>query len=377
MLKLGIDLEKTGLSFVDSEIEKLENYPMGKIVSDINSRETGPAAIRGIWSSQGSSWVLKSIIPKEYGGNSLCFPELLGSISYLAFVVDKADILLGLMFQLSGIQLPICIVANEDQKKTFLPRLALGKTVAAHCLTEKGGGTDCLSQTQTQFVSLQDGGYLINGEKDYICNAVIADLGLLYGKYNNQLIVGLIDLNQAAVKRSAPHKKLGLDGVLMGRLAFQNATLDEKNILLGKEMGEQVLYISTSYERIIIPAVFLGRMYKVYKLCSQHSGSENQSILGKMQAKIFQSYQLLKLVFNKLNHSLWNRNYISLACLVKTEIVDNYQQVVMLGKEIVSPATPGLWIFLQEELVSSTAAWIYSGPNDVLLSMLKQRSVYD
>src|SRR5699024_3544250 len=76
--------------------------------------------------------------------------------------------------------LPITYFGNESQKEQYLPKIASGEDIAAYALTEPGSGSDALA-AKTTAVESEDGKYYqLNGEKQWITNASIADIFIVF-----------------------------------------------------------------------------------------------------------------------------------------------------------------------------------------------------
>ncbi len=117
-------------------------------------------------------------IPREYGGLGLSMEEQVrvmlhvtrASASYRA----RFSTTIGLGSQ------PIRYNGTEDQRRTWLPRMATGEVTAAFALTEPESGSDAGSLTTA---ARPDGGdYVIDGVKRYITNARQADVFIVMAR---------------------------------------------------------------------------------------------------------------------------------------------------------------------------------------------------
>jgi acyl-CoA dehydrogenase len=111
-------------------------------------------------------------IPEEYGGQGL------GILDYCAISTELAQAHVAYTHELgvsNGIgSHAIMNHGNEEQKRYWLPRIANGQVVTAFALTEPQAGSDA-ANIQTNAVRHKDG-WLINGTKMYITNALNADI---------------------------------------------------------------------------------------------------------------------------------------------------------------------------------------------------------
>ncbi|SVC52754.1 uncharacterized protein METZ01_LOCUS305608, partial [marine metagenome] len=85
---------------------------------------------------------------------------------------------------------PIYTYGSEDQKKEYLPKLITGDSIGCFGLTESNAGSDP-SSMKTHFKEVSDG-YIINGSKNCITNAPIADVFIIWALDNQKKVHGFI-----------------------------------------------------------------------------------------------------------------------------------------------------------------------------------------
>ncbi len=129
---------------------------------------------------------------------------------------------------------------TEAQKKKFLPDIASGKRLAAFALTESSAGSDASAIRTT--AEKVEGGYLINGTKQFITNGGEAEI---------YTIIALTDKSKGArgasallVEKGTPgftfgkkEKKMGIRASSTRELVFQNCLVPEENLIGKPGMG--------------------------------------------------------------------------------------------------------------------------------------------
>ncbi len=105
--------------------------------------------------------------PEEYGGMGGDYFALCVAIEELARVDSSVAITLEAAVSLGA--MPIYRYGTEEQKRTWLPRLASGEALAAFGLTEPGFGSDA-GNAATRAV-LDGDEWVINGSKAFITNS--------------------------------------------------------------------------------------------------------------------------------------------------------------------------------------------------------------
>ncbi|WP_460794450.1 acyl-CoA dehydrogenase family protein [Nocardioides pacificus] len=186
---------------------------------------------------------------KEIGIYGLAIPEPYGevAVSMPCYVQVTAELARGWM-SLAGAMGGHTVVAKlildhgtEEQKQTYLPRMATGELRATMALTEPGGGSDLQALT-TQARKVGDD-YVVNGSKTWISNARRSGLIALLVKTDPQaqprhqgVSILLVEHGPGlAVSRDLP--KLGYKGVESCELAFDDFHTPRSS-LLGTVEGE-------------------------------------------------------------------------------------------------------------------------------------------
>src|SRR5881397_1420620 len=112
---------------------------------------------------------------EEYGGTGTGTLMLQMAVEEVAKA--SASCALILMVQELG-SLPISLFGTDEQKERWLPSLASGEKSPAFCLSEPEAGSDAGA---TRTTAVPDGdGWVINGTKNWITNAGVADLYVVF-----------------------------------------------------------------------------------------------------------------------------------------------------------------------------------------------------
>ena len=79
---------------------------------------------------------------------------------------------------------PINEFGSQEQKDKYLPQLIKGEKIGCFGLTESEAGSDPASM-KTSFKQTKDG-YILNGSKNWITNAPIADIFIIWAIEENK-----------------------------------------------------------------------------------------------------------------------------------------------------------------------------------------------
>jgi len=142
----------------------------------------------------------------------------------------------------SGIgTLPIVYFGTEEQKKEWLPKLASGEAVGAYALTEQSSGSDALGAKTT--AKLENGEWVLNGEKQFITNAAFASLFIVFAKVDGEQFTGfLVPADTPGVSTGAEEKKMGIRGSSTRSVILQDARIPEKNLLGEVGKGHHIAF---------------------------------------------------------------------------------------------------------------------------------------
>ncbi len=127
---------------------------------------------RQVWRSAGRQGLLGMAVGEEYGGGGT------GDFRYSAVLIEEfaragvSGLALSLHNDIVGPYLTR--LADEEQKRRWLPGFTSGDIVTAIAMTEPGAGSDLQGIRTT--ATDQGDHYLLNGAKTFISNGILADL---------------------------------------------------------------------------------------------------------------------------------------------------------------------------------------------------------
>lgn len=197
-------------------------------------------------------------IPEEYGGAGAGMLSLILAIEEVAKVCGSTSVILTTQALASE---PIHIGGSEEQKKTFLYRLASGQCLGALGITEAGAGSDVTAiKTVAKKV---DGGYLLNGSKLFITNGGVSEIiGVVCytdkSKGNKGMSILLVEKNDKGFTVGKKEHKLGIRGSDTRELTFEDVFVPEGRRLGPEGSGFKTLMTTFNYSRPGIAAQALG-----------------------------------------------------------------------------------------------------------------------
>ncbi len=230
-------------------------------------------------------------IPREYGG--LNMPQIV-KVAVLE-IISRADASLMNLVGLQDIGETIAEFGNEEQKNTYITRLANGDATGAMILTEPDSGSDLQSvRLQAKLVGEGDDAvWHLNGVKRFITNGN-GDILLVMARSEEGTKDGrglslFVCKKQESIQIRRIENKLGIHGSPTCEMTFSNAPAS----LIGKRKFGLIKYVMSLMNgaRIGIAAQSLGIAEASYRLAREYAETRVQ--FGKAIIKIPAVYELL------------------------------------------------------------------------------------
>ena len=180
-----------------------------------------------IMSEMGALGLLGPTIPEEYGGAGV------NHVSYglIAREVERVDsgYRSALSVQSSLVMYPIYAYGSEEQKKKYLPKLAIAELIGCFGLTEPDFGSDPGGmKTRAEKI---DGGYKISGSKMWISNAPIADVFVIWAKLDGKIRGFILEKGMKGLTANKIEGKLSLRASITGDIAMDGVEVGEDALL--------------------------------------------------------------------------------------------------------------------------------------------------
>jgi glutaryl-CoA dehydrogenase (non-decarboxylating) len=250
-------IQETVRNFVDERV--LPNA----IENDIEHRLD-----MGVIEGMAELGLLGIVIPEEYGGAGLDFVAEALSCEEIERGEAAFRTLVSVHVGLNSLSL--LRYASEEQKQRWLVPQAKGEKLACFGLTEPGAGSDVASMTTT---ARREGDvYVLNGQKNWISYASVADHALVFAKTDpaakhKGISAFVVEKGTKGFTTADTEHKLGVWAGSTGELFFENVELPAENLIGEEGQGFEIAMYGLDQGRFTVAAGAVG----VIRACLERS----------------------------------------------------------------------------------------------------------
>ncbi|HKP38840.1 MAG TPA: acyl-CoA dehydrogenase [Pyrinomonadaceae bacterium] len=221
--------------------------------------------------------LLGVLFPEEYGGAGLGYVEYATVIEELSRVDGSVGISVAAHTSLCSNH--IFQFGTEAQKQKYLVPLANGEHLGAWGLTEPGAGSDA-SGTRTTAVK-QNGGWVVNGSKNFITHAIHADTCVAFAssdreKHSKGITGFIFEKGMKGFSPSKKENKLGLRASETASVVFEDCVVPDENRIGDEGMGFVNAMEILDGGRISIAALAVGIAQGAYESALRYSHERRQ-----------------------------------------------------------------------------------------------------
>jgi len=240
-------IAKAVMEFVEGELQP--------VAEDIEEKKEG--LLPGLIRKAGELGFLSADIPEEHGGQEL---DKVSSLLMMERMAPAGGSFMATFGVQTGIgSLPIIFFGNKEQKKKYLPKIATGEWIVAYALTEPEAGSDALNAKTTATLSPDKKYYLLNGQKQFITNAGIADMFVTYAKVDGDKFTSfIVERSFEGVSLDEEENKMGVKGSSTRSVIFTDARVPVENVLGEVGRGHVVAFNTLNVGRFKLGAGCLG-----------------------------------------------------------------------------------------------------------------------
>ncbi|KJR44625.1 Butyryl-CoA dehydrogenase [Desulfosporosinus sp. I2] len=241
-------------------------------MEDLEAKKEG--LIRELLEAAGELGLLGADIPEEYDGmeldkiSSTLIAEGMGRSGSFAMTQGGQ----------TGIgSLPIVFFGTAEQKKKYLPGIVSAQKIGAYALTEPGAGSDALAAKTKAILSPDGKFYILNGSKQFITTAGMADIFIVYAKIDGEKFTAfIVDGNSEGLSTGAEEKKMGIKGSSTRAVVFDDVKVPAENVLFEIGRGHVVAFNVLNMGRYKLAANSVGNAKFALELAATYANERQQ-----------------------------------------------------------------------------------------------------
>ena len=287
-------------------------------------------------------------IPKQYGGLGLTTVEEMSLL--LEFTYTNACFRSKVGTNNSIGSMGVVFDGTDEQKKTYLPRVASGEWITSFALTEPNAGSDASGIVTS--AELDGDHWVLNGNKIFITNADTARLFTVIAVTDETkgarggVTAFLLERGMPGFSIGAAELKMGFKGSHTCELVFKDCRVPKENVIGGMDMvgqGFKTAMRVLDKGRLVAGACALGAAQKIMDICIDHlkqnldSGKlkdEDQAAhfaLADMATQIFAARQML---YHSAQRKDEDKNITKEAAMVKVFLTETASKVADSAMDI-------------------------------------------
>jgi glutaryl-CoA dehydrogenase (non-decarboxylating) len=212
--------------------------------------------------------ILGIVIPEEYGGAGLDFVAEALACEEIERGEAAFRTLISVHVGLNSLSL--LRYGTEEQKQRWLAPQARGEKLGSFGLTEPGAGSDVASMRTS--ARREGDAYVLNGQKNWISYATVADHALVFAKTDPEaghrgISAFLLEKGMQGFTSRDTENKLGIWAGSTGELFFENVEVPVENRIGDEGQGFEIAMHSLDHGRFTVAAGACG----VVRACLERS----------------------------------------------------------------------------------------------------------
>jgi L-prolyl-PCP dehydrogenase len=268
--------------------EAATDFARRELNQDLVKREDAGEFPREAWQKCAKFGIQGLPVPADLGGAEADILTTALVMEALGYGCQDNGLLFSLNAQMWSVELPLVTFGTPAQQRAYLPGMVSGDLIGAHAMTEPGSGSDALHM-HTRAERHGDH-YLLKGTKQYITNAPVAEVLLVYAVDPGR--PGLSGISAFLVNRETPglavssnFEKMGLRTSPMGEVTLNDCLVPAESRLGPEGAGMSIFNSSMEWERSCLFASVVGAMRRQLESCAEYARSREQfgQPIGKFQ----------------------------------------------------------------------------------------------
>lgn len=265
---LNFNLTEEHLAVRDAARDFAQNELLPGVIERDNAQQFPVELIRRM----GELGFMGMMVSPDYGGGGMDTVSYVLAMEELSKIDASASVIVSVNNSLVNYGLEA--FGTEEQKQTYLTRLATGETIGAFCLSEPEAGSDATSQSTTA----DDKGdhYVLNGTKNWITNGNSSGICLVIAqtdraKKHHGINCLIVEKGTPGFVVGRKEDKMGIRASDTHSLLFTDVHVPKENRIGPDGFGFKFAMSTLNGGRIGIAAQALGIAAGAFELALKYS----------------------------------------------------------------------------------------------------------
>ncbi|MEJ8765463.1 acyl-CoA dehydrogenase family protein [Oceanobacillus sp. HCA-5259] len=252
----------------------IEQFLEKNVIPRLNDLEAHDyQAIKQLFSQAGDLGLLGADVPEAYGGLAMG-KKTAGLIAEKMGFGGSFSVAFNI--HTGAGTLPYVYFGTEEQKETYVSKLASGEWIGAYALTEPGSGSDALAANTTAILDTESEEWILNGEKQWITNAHVADVFVVFAKTAAGMTAFIIERKLSGVSIGPEENKLGIKGSSTATLILEDVRIPKENVLGKVGKGHHIALNIMNLARLKLAFANIGTAKQSLELAVNYGKERNQ-----------------------------------------------------------------------------------------------------
>ena len=216
--------------------------------------------------AMGELGMLGMVVPEDYQGSETDMVAYAMALEEIAAGDGACSTIMSVHNSVAC--MPVYKFGTDKQKDQYLPALATGKMLGAFCLTEPQAGSDASALTTR--AEKTDGGYRLNGVKQFITSGKHADLAIVFavtdpGAGKRGISAFIVPTSSDGYHVASVESKMGQRASDTCQINFDNCEVTDDQLLGEEGQGYSIALGNLEGGRIGIAAQAVGMARAAYE----------------------------------------------------------------------------------------------------------------
>jgi len=256
-------------------IQTFQDFAEREVAPYLEALERGDREVgRRLFQKAAELGIFMAEVPEEFGGLDLSVLAVTGMCS----IRSRLGSLGSLVFAHQGIgMLPLVNFGTPEQRERYLVPAMNGEILSAFALTEPSTGSDAMSIQTKAVLSPEGTHYALSGAKQWITNAGVADIFIVFAKVDGEHFTAfIVERDMPGLTVGANERLLGQHGTSVAALALENVRVPVENVLGEIGKGDKVAFCTLNVGRLKLATYAAGGAREAVEAAARYAAERTQ-----------------------------------------------------------------------------------------------------